>query len=154
KTADGLRWLTIPVHARNHFDLRIDQITTVDHRWRKQHWRSIVHSYSRAPYFKEYRDRLEHFYLSTAETRLSKINETLIRLICQILAIDTTTVSLRGPEPRQDKTERIIDICKERGADVHLFGPSARNYLHVELFRSHGLTDAWMSYDDYPEYRQ
>ncbi len=154
KTANGVRWLTIPVQARNRFKLRIEDVETVDNRWRKQHWLSLLHSYSRAPYFKDYKDLFEHLYLGRSEQSLSKINESLIQAICQILHINTTIVSMSEPEHRQDKTERIIRLCKERGADVHLFGPAARNYLDVDRFRNHGLTDAWMSYDGYPEYRQ
>lgn len=154
KTANGTRWLTIPVNARNHFTLKIEDVETADNRWRRQHWQSLVHSYSRAAFFKTYKDVFEHTYLGTSERGLSTINESLIRLVCQILQIKTTIVTMSEPAHRQDKTERIIRLCKERGAGVHLFGPAARNYLDVEKFRDHGLIDTWMSYDGYREYPQ
>jgi hypothetical protein len=154
KTPHGVKWLTIPVKARNHFNLRIDEVHASDNHWRRRHWQTLLYCYSRAPHFHRYRDIFESFYLSTAETSLSQINETLIRIICDLLGIKTRILSVTQPEHRQDKTSRIIRLCKQAGASSHLFGPSARNYLNIRLFRQSGLQDVWMDYSGYPEYEQ
>src|SRR5579884_4123953 len=57
KTPAGLRWLTIPVHARGNTVLAtpIDRIrinsTT---KWSQTHAKQIHHAYHRAPYYAEY----------------------------------------------------------------------------------------------------
>src|SRR5216683_727265 len=59
KTPKGLIWLTIPVETKGKYSQKIKDTVVTDSKWARDHWRSIVHNYSKAPYFPEYRELFE-----------------------------------------------------------------------------------------------
>ena len=48
----------------------------------------------------------------------------------------------------------MLDICKTLGANVYLSGPTAMDYLDVQLFKQEGVDVVWMNYDNYRVYKQ
>lgn len=58
KTANGERWLTIPVEVKGKYFQKIKDTVVSDAAWNRKHWDSIVHSYSRAGYFGKYKKRV------------------------------------------------------------------------------------------------
>ena len=109
---------------------------------------------TKAPGFKEFRDIFEGLYLDSPEVYLSEINFKFIQAVNQILGI-ITPVSWSGISASVvDSSERLLLMCKQAGAKEYLSGPSARDYLDVDLFRKEGISVTWMDYSGYPEYRQ
>ena len=53
-----------------------------------------------------------------------------------------------------DKTERLIQLCKQVGATAYLSGPAAKAYMDEALFRQEGIDVSYMDYSGYPEYAQ
>jgi hypothetical protein len=53
-----------------------------------------------------------------------------------------------------EKSARLVQICRDLEADVYLSGPSAKDYLDVELFRQNGIAVQWADYADFPVYGQ
>src|SRR5579864_4290063 len=75
KTPQGVAWLTIPVQVKGgYLDQRIRDTVVSDPHWNVRHWKTVVHHYSRARCFKQYRPLLEQLYLGQPETHLSLIN--------------------------------------------------------------------------------
>ncbi|MFW2516884.1 WbqC family protein, partial [Aliarcobacter butzleri] len=52
-----------------------------------KHWRTISQNYSKAKYFKDYKDIFEELYLTYDEEYLSQINYKFITTINEILEI-------------------------------------------------------------------
>jgi hypothetical protein len=154
KTAQGLQWLTIPVNVKNNFTIRIDEVTVADHDWGRKHWASITNNYSRAVFFKDYKDLFAELFLAPGETHLSRVNYNFIRAINDLLGI-TTKLSWSTDYPAAPgKSERLLSLCQAAGATEYLSGPAARNYLDEKLFNEQGISVSWMDYNGYPEYRQ
>ncbi len=155
KTAAGAKWLTIPVQTSDLFTA----ITTVaeaqiaDADWRRKHWSSISQNYSRARYFKTYAPTFEELYRSD-ETSLSKINQLFITKICSLIGIETQISDSTRYELIGDRNERLVNLCKQSGADIYLSGPAAQSYLDASLFEKEGIQVEWMDYSGYPEYTQ
>jgi WbqC-like protein len=154
KTPAGPLWLTIPVAVKGNFFQKIEETVVSDPGWAKKHWQSIVHSYSRARHFQTYREMFESLYLSADEKFLSRINYRFLRAICQILAIDTKISWSHDYVAGGVKTERLVDLCKQAGADVYISGPSARAYLDEALFEREKIELQYIDYSGYPEYEQ
>lgn len=156
KTAGGLQWLSIPVNNKGHRDQLIMETTVTDGAWRKKHWRAIEQNYRSTPFFDQYANDIASLYLENDERRLSWINRGFIEFIAEALGIDTQIMFSMELEPRGDRVERLIDICRKVGAERYLSGPSARGYLEPRLdeFTAEGIAVDFMSYDDYPEYPQ
>ena len=154
KTPSGLKWLTIPVEVKGKYTQLIRETRIADPGWGKQHWTSLVHNYSRAKYFKQYRELFEPLYLESTQVSLSLSNRAFIEAICSVLGIKTRlTWSWEHPLP-EGKNERLVAICKSVNAGTYVSGPSAKGYLDEKLLVSEGIKVEWMSYDGYPEYRQ
>ena len=52
------------------------------------------------------------------------------------------------------KTERLIQICKEAGANEYISGPSAKGYIDEDLFATNNIKLTYFCYDGYKEYDQ
>ena len=156
KTAQGKQWLTIPVHSKGVTngmpikDVRIDWSRP----WAKNHLKSLVVAYNKAPYFKEYLPLLESIYNRRDECLADFTIETSIRLSRELGIVSTRFLrSSALPGITGARTERLIRILKQVGATHYISGPSARDYIEKEKFDAAGITLEYMEYN-YPEYPQ
>ena len=155
KTRDGLKWLTIPVVVRGNYEEVIHEIRVADDGWRNRHWNSLLHAYSKAPFFGMYRDRLEALYRDMREDSLSRINYRFVCEVMDILGLDTKLSWSMDYAPTGDrKSERLIALCKAANATRYVAGPSARSYLDAQAFGRAGIELKYMQFDGYPEYEQ
>ena len=154
KTRAGAKWLTIPVAVKGNFFQKIKDTRVSDPGWATKHWGSIVHNYSKAHYFAQYREPFERLYLGSQENFLSQINYAFLTAICKILGIDTRITWSDDFVPAEGKTERLVSICKQTGATTYISGPAARDYIDETLFNDANISLEYMDYSSYPEYRQ
>ncbi|HKW59013.1 MAG TPA: WbqC family protein [Candidatus Dormibacteraeota bacterium] len=154
KTANGLRWLTIPVRVKGRFAQRIDETVIDDASWTAGHWRTISQEYAGAAHFKTYRDRVGDLYASAVMERLSEVNRHFIEGVCEILGITTKLSWSTDYDARGDRTERLVSLCTQAGAGEYLSGPAARAYIDESAFVSAGIELRYMDYSGYPEYPQ
>jgi hypothetical protein len=158
KTAQGTKWLTIPVLSRGNVSeglaLKDARIAWTDD-WAKKHASTIRQSYAKAPFFADYAPLVDSFYAAEKRPELlcDFTIETTIAL-ARALGI-TGTRFLRSSELgiHGTKTERLVSIVKHVGADHYLSGPSAKDYIDAALFRDAGVGLEYITYD-YPEYEQ
>ena len=151
KTQKGLLWLTIPIGK--HYK-KINETEITDMNWGKSHWTTIKYNYSKAPYFKDYKDIFENFYLNTQERSLSKINCQLLKIVTGILDIQTKISFSTDYNLIEGKTEKLINLIQQAGGTEYISGPAAKNYLEEDLFKAANIKLEWMHYDNYPEYDQ
>ena len=127
KTPTGLLWLSVPVGK--NISRRICDVEISDSRWQEKHWKSLQLNYSQASYFKEVSEWLEPIYRSGQHRYLSALNRTLIEAICDHLNISTTISNSWDYSLCEGKSERLVNLCQQAGADAYLSGPSAKNYI-------------------------
>lgn len=154
KTKDGVKWLTIPVEAKGKYFQKINETKISDLSWTENHWNTIKHSYSKAKYYEEYKDIFEELYLDCKEEYLSKVNYRFMKKICEILGIKTPMTWSSEFTLLEEKTERLVDICKKLGATDYYSGPAAKAYMNEELFERENITIHYFDYSGYPPYRQ
>jgi hypothetical protein len=154
KTANGIQWLTVPVHMKltEHpllIDIKIDN--TVN--WRKKHLASIKQNYAKAPFFKDYIDIFEFAYLKEWEY-LVDLDIYFIAKLAECLGmgnkniIRSSTLDLKG-----DRIGRLINLCKLFGADTFYEGAAGKNYIDENEFLSHGIKVKFQNYQ-HPIYNQ
>jgi hypothetical protein len=154
KSPTGPAWLTIPVEVKGKYLQEIKDTIISDRAWNRNHWKTIVHRYSKARHFSLYREMFEDLYLNTNETHLSRINYRFIKAICGLLGIYTKITWSMDYQLTGDRTERLVDLCKQAGATDYLTGPRAKAYLNEALFRDQDIAVSYMNYSGYPEYEQ
>jgi hypothetical protein len=152
KTKQGIIWITIPV--KHSISQRIDEIEVLDNKWRKKHWRTLVQNYSKSKYFNLYMNIFNNCYLNADEFFLSKINYSFICEINKILGITTKISWSTDYNISGEKTEKLLNICKQANATEYISGPAAKNYLDEKLFKQENIKVTWMDYSSYPEYNQ
>ena len=154
KTPQGLQWLTIPVEIKGKFFQKIKDTRITDKKWNIKHWRTISQNYSKAKYFKDYKDIFEELYLACDEEYLSQINYKFITTINEILEIKTKLRWSSEFELLDGQTEKLLGICKDCNADIYLSGPAAKDYFNEDLAKQENIKVEWMDYSGYKEYEQ
>ena len=154
KTQHGVQWLSIPVNVSGRFVQAIKDVTIAESGWNIKHWKSIAASYARAPYFAEYRDRIEDLYAHATDACLSAVNHRFIVGICDIIGIRTRISWSMDYDIVDGKTERLVELCRQAGATRYLSGPSARGYVDPVLFERAGVELEFVDYAGYKEYPQ
>lgn len=152
KTPHGLKWLTIPVTASR--SLNINEVEIAEKDWNEQHWKTIRHLYNQAEHFDLYSDVIEQLYENANQKKLSDINHHFLTGINDILNIRTPLTWSTDYESEGNKSERLLTICKEAGAEIYISGPAAKDYLDTDLFEKEGIKVDWMDYGGYKEYSQ
>jgi len=154
KFPTGPGWLTIPVEVKGRYSQEIKDTIISDRTWNRNHWKTIVHCYSKARHFSLYREMFEDLYINMNETHLSRINYRFLKAICRLLGVNTKITWSMDYDLMEGQTERLVDLCKQAGANVYLSGPAAKDYLHEELFQRQEIELRYMDYSGYPAYRQ
>lgn len=148
------KWITIPVRHQN-LAQTIKETTVANPKWASKHWKTIEQAYSKAPYFTKFGERLKETYTQlSVETHLSKINLTLIILICDLLDIRTRIITDDQFDLPEDRIDKLITICEKLGTSTYVSGPAARSYIDEERFRENGINIEWMDYSHYSHYSQ
>ncbi len=154
KTAQGLHWLTIPVHAKGRYEQRIHETMISDPEWADRHWKTISTAYGAAPFFDQYRDAIGALYKASGEERLSDVNRRFLDAICGLLGIRTRISWSTDYTAEGSRTQRLVNLCQVVGATEYLSGPAARSYIEEDRFRDAGIELTYMDYSGYPEYPQ
>ncbi len=139
-TADGVRWLTVPVEHANK-SLLINEVQVANKsklNWGRKHWLTLKHNYCKAPYWNDYASFFEEAYQQEWDL-LIELNMHLIKGIMSFLKIDRPLIYSSSLKARGKKTELIVAQCKEVGADTQLAGDGCQNYIDKKLFKKEGI---------------
>ncbi len=154
KTPQGVAWLTIPVEGKGKYSQAICETRISDPGWARRHWKTLVHNYSAAPCFADYRDLVEDLYLGCREDLLSLVNRRFLEALSAALGIQASLTWSMDYEAEGEKTERLVGLCRQADAAEYLSGPTARAYLDERQFAEAGIKLTYMDYSAYPEYPQ
>ncbi len=153
KGINGAFWITVPVH-KNSNTRRIDQVEIVDSSWQRKHLISFQKNYSKAKFYRDYIDFINHIYSDREWKSLSELNHFSIKEICKLLGIKTKFVLSSDYELKGEKTDRLISLLKQVDADYYLTGPKAKEYIEEQKFVDAGIELRYKDYSGYPEYNQ
>lgn len=152
KTTQKWQWLSVPVLHR--FTQKISEVEVNNTaQWGKKHLNALITNYSKAPFFKEHIGFFEQTYAQEWKY-LVDINIHLIRYLVKALGIwDKKFVLASEHNPREGRTERLVDLCKQLGAGAYLSGKDGADYLNMEEFEKEGIRVIFQDYK-HPVYSQ
>jgi hypothetical protein len=156
KTQQGCQWVTIPVYSKGVVEkgLPINQVKiNWSENWNDKHWRSIQQAYSKAPYFEQYVALLEPFFQQRPEFLADFTIDLTIAIARQLGNQHTRFIRSSTLQAAGTRTDRLIAVLTGVGATHYISGPSARDYIEEDKFKSAGISLEYMQYD-YPEYPQ
>lgn len=153
KTATGETWLTVPVLRKGYREKSICEIEINNNEpWRRKHWRSIYLNYKNAPYFEKYAPFFEDVYQREWHY-LTDLNEFMLRWFLDTLGIKVKFLKASDFRFRGQKSDLVLDMCKQLGSDVYIFGALGRDYAQVEDFEAAGIRVMFQDYQ-HPIYPQ
>jgi len=153
KSTRGTEWLTIP--AGSNENRLICDVELSDGAWQEKHWKTICQLYGKASHFARYSEFFREVYLGHRWTRLSELNQYLIKYIAtEILQIKPIFRDSRDYSVAGAKLERLLTLLTKVGAKTYVTGPAARSYIDQALFAEAEIALVWKEYAGYPEYPQ
>lgn len=147
KTAQGPRWLTIPLqgHSRDEriADARIDNSTA----WRVRHRDVLRQAYRGAPFVDDMLVLVDGVFAQPAEV-LAQVSRASILTLADYFGLATGTHFLDAESLGIGgaSSQRLLDIVLAVGGTEYITGHGARNYLDHELFERHGVAVRYMRY--------
>ncbi len=154
RTAEGARWLTVPVLVKGKFEQQIkDTKINTALPWARKHWRTLARSYSKAPYFTRYADFFDETYNKKKWENFCDLSTHLIFFLLKALGIDRPVKIASELGGRGKGDDLILDLCEKTGADAYLHGKHGADYIDEEKFRARGVGCAYQNFE-HPVYRQ
>lgn len=154
KTPNGNKWLTIPVEVKGKYFQKINETKISDKNWNINHWNIIKQNYGKSKNFGDYKDFFEELYLNTTSVYLTEINVRFINAICEILKINTNIRFSSEFVLKEERSERLLDICLNLKGTDYYSGPAAKDYLDEQIFERSCIKVHYFDYTGYPEYDQ
>lgn len=157
KVNNGVAWLTVPLEHgprdERICDKRISYRQSPREAWQGRTWRTLVTHYGRAAHFSRYADELEEIYTRHWDT-LVELDMHLLQLYMRWLGIARPVVRSSTLGITEQKTERLLTICRRLGADAYLSGSGgSRGYLDVRRMNEGGVEVRWQRFR-HPRYPQ
>ncbi len=151
-TQQGPKWLTVPVS----YDFG-DPIQTVrigsDTPWRRKILGTVTQAYLKTPHFGVWFPGFEAL-LQGAYEGLSAINRASVLWLMACFQIRTPVILASTlPACQDDRTGRLVDICRLVGATTYVSGSLAQRYLDLAQFSNAGIEVAFQHYN-HPVYPQ
>ena len=153
KTKNGPIWLTVPVLSKEHFEKKVGRIKiNNDLPWARKHLKSIQLSYSKSKYYDYYYDFFKNVY-NKEWVFLSDLNLHIFKYFLNELKIEVPIVKLSDLKISGQKSDLVLNMCKQLKANIYIFGGEGKNYADQEKFLSSGVQPIFQEYN-HPEYQQ
>jgi hypothetical protein len=150
KGSAGVQWLTVPIVQK--FPQKINEVEIAGDEWRLKHWKTLSTCYARSPHFAELLPVFEEFYHRRWE-KLVELNVAAIRLLARLMGLETKIVLSSEMKVAGQKSDLILNICKEVGATAHYSGVMGGAYLDQKSFHQAGIEIVVQSFS-HPTYQQ
>jgi hypothetical protein len=154
KTPQGLKWMSIPVEVKGKYFQKINETKISEKGWQKSHLGMLKQNYSKAKCFKDVFPWVEELYLSCNYDYLTEINLHFIKAINKYLGITTEIKFSSEFDLHEEKTQRLVIICKGLGVTHYYSGPAAKAYMEIDRFTKENIQVCYSDYSGYPEYDQ
>lgn len=158
-TALGPKWLSIPLRHTGRTDQRqrFDELSYAEHNHSifRKHLQTLHHVYATAPGWRLVKDRLLEMYDRHIESEFGPLDLMVDSLILtlDLLGVQRTIHRASSLKVGGSRDSHILTIANALGAKVYVSGPGAANYMHDDMFESHGVRVEYQQFV-HPTYKQ
>lgn len=138
------RWLTVPVVQRSQKERIVEKeidngLEGTSRWWSSCHYQTLRHAYRDAPYLADYAPELRRLF-GTRRGRLVELNDAVLGFLREAFGIRTKMLRSSELDVQGAKSELILNLGREVGADALLVGlGGSRDYLDKAAFAQHGI---------------
>lgn len=154
KTSEGELQLSIPVLTKGKFQQKISEVKIdTQYPFYQKHLKSITLNYSKATFYNRYVNGLEKI-LCGQHTYLVDLNIELIKWLREKLRIRAQLLRSSQLKVRGNRTELLINICKNLGAETYLSPIGSKSYIQEgKLFFNNNIRLQYHNFK-HPTYHQ
>lgn len=152
KTANGVKWLTIPVKKCEIQTPISEVILSNTTEWKIKNLNKIQEAYRKTPFFEEIFPHIENLYGYSC-IKMLDFNVQSIKMLFELFDIKIDMVFSSSLNPASKKSEMLIDILKKVDATKYLSGIGAKDYLDYTLFYDTNIEISWQEFR-HPVYQQ
>ncbi len=154
KTAQGIKWLTVPLQDVS-LGQSIDEVKiNVRIDWRVRHMDMLKQAYAEAPYRKDMLTLVGSVYQYQGDS-IGMLSRLSMEACCNYFKLDAGRryIDVRQLGIGGSSSQRVLDIVKALGGANYITGLGARNYLDHQLFEDAGIRVEYMDYQksSYPQ---
>lgn len=153
KNINGEMWLTVPIKKTGHLGMKLNEIE-IDYQseWKKKHLTSIKLNYSKAPFFRENYHKLLDLYENNHQY-LSDLCFEHLKFWNQKYKISTKIIKSSELSVNGNKSDLVLNICKELKASEYISGIYGKDYLDENVFHKNNINIKYHSYKEkeYPQ---
>jgi hypothetical protein len=146
KTNAGAIWLSVPVESKDHLEKSLKDIKVINNGWNKKHFKSIDLAYRKAPFYSRYIGELEEMLMGQSYVYLADLNLATLNYGLKNLGIEVPIVTASSFNFQGKKSELVLDMCKNLGANDYIFGAQGKNYADSKSFLDSGIRPHFQEY--------
>lgn len=148
------KYITVPYPKKHYRDRPYNDLeVNNDVPWQQEQKNFIWGSYRHTPYFQEIWKHIEPVFEKEYE-KLWEVTFDSLLAEREMFGITTPLVLQSTLEDRQvHKTELMLDLCRQVGADTYLCGNGARKYMDEQIFHDAGVGLEYQQFTQ-PQYSQ
>jgi len=150
KTADGFKWLTVPVNIQ--LGQLICQVTTDGRRhWRANHLAFLEQTYHDAPFLTEMLALVRSVYEQPLTT-IADVSIASTKALCIYFDLYNDTEFMISSDLHIEgrSSRRVLDIVEHVAGNIYITGHGAKDYLDHDLFEEHQVRVEYMDYQKQP----
>ncbi|MFN3430887.1 MAG: WbqC family protein [Candidatus Sericytochromatia bacterium] len=151
KTAEGPRWLTVPLRDL-HLGQPIREVRVDDRLdWRAAHLAMLARHYAEAPHRDEMLDLVRAVY-DQPHPLLGGLAIASMESVCRFFGLADPQTFRHAADLGigGSGSERVLDIVRALGGTTYVTGHGARRYLSHERFEAAGIRVDYMAYQRQP----
>ena len=153
KTAQGVKWLTVPVKKKSRYYKKISEVEIDYHEnWQQSHFGIVKAAYSKAENFDLVFDTFTNIYLKNHRF-LIDLNMDFLKFCAAQLRIDTPVLKASSYFTKETKSRKLLELVNAVGGSVYLTGSGSMDYLDEKIFSEAGVEVRWQKYE-HPIYPQ
>ena len=146
RTDSGFKWLTVPLKNFHRGQNISDCLIDYSQNWSDVHRRTLVHSYSKAPFL----DQMINIFDSVVFAKPATLAELSIHSILALVEafsldkpifVNSSDLGVGG-----SASQRLLDITKLLGGSCYLTGHGALSYLDHSIFEAEHIDVSYMQY--------
>ncbi len=133
------KWISVSVNKGNlNEKINEKKILKNSNIFPKKYKNLIFESYKNETYFNAYSDELFGL-IDDCDESLFKFNMDLIYFFREKFKIDTPMLLSSDLNCEGERSDLLLSLCKKASASTYLSGPSGKEYLNFELFKSSNI---------------
>ena len=134
-------------------DINID--TQRYEKWFDKFKKTLVQSYSKAPYFEDTINLIDSIYRSPKSNLISELNYLAIQQLCKLIGIKTEIqrTAVQYNNKNLSGQERVIDICKRENATAYINAIGGKSLYEKQTFKDYNIVLFFLQSSDI-RYRQ